>query len=252
MKLRIACKIDCPGSPLIIFGAYRPPRTDLSYIDELCSLLEEISHSNPLATLWLGGDLNLPDINWDHNTIARNQYPLCINERFIESLQDCHLHQLVNFPTRNNNILDIFATNKPDLIRKCEALPGISDHEIILIKALTSINYQTPIRRKVYLWNKTSFDQIKEDFTDFSSSFVSDNSLDTNIDELWVAFKSKCINILSEQVPSKLSLTKHHQPWINRSIKQLSHRKRRYYNKARSSGKAEDWSAYKDLKNTLN
>ena len=36
--------------------------------------------------------------------------------------------QLVDTPPRQNNILDIFATNRPSLVIKCGTVSGISDH----------------------------------------------------------------------------------------------------------------------------
>ena len=74
---------------------------------------ENIYYSHPNATIWFGGDMNLPDIDWNLNTFILHQYRSCINERFIDFMANCGLSQFVTFPTHNNNILDIFATNKP-------------------------------------------------------------------------------------------------------------------------------------------
>ena len=52
--------------------------------------------------------MNLPDIDWDLNTVIHHQYPSCINERFIDFLANCSMSQFVTFPTRNNNIFKIF------------------------------------------------------------------------------------------------------------------------------------------------
>ena len=38
---------------------------------------------NPSSTLWIGGDLNLPDINWSLNAITGHQYPLSFNDHFL-------------------------------------------------------------------------------------------------------------------------------------------------------------------------
>ena len=150
------------------------------------------------------------------------------------------MSQLVTFPTRNNNTLDVFATNKPDCVTICEPLSGVGDHDIIHVRAITTIKYPKPSQRKVHLWNKANFELIKEDFKQFSSTFVAKISVDTNVDLLWATFRNNCMKILADRVPSKCTSTKYHQPWINHSIKQLSHCKQRYYNKARLTGLAED------------
>ena len=98
-----------------------------------------------------------------------------MNERFIDFLANCGMSQLVTFPTRNNNTLDVFATNKPDCVTICEPLSGVSDHDIIHVRAITTIKYPKPSQRKVHLWNKANFELIKKDFKQFSSTFVAKN-----------------------------------------------------------------------------
>jgi len=38
---------------------------------------------------------------------------------------------LANLLTRDNNILDIFATNRPSFIADWKVIPGISDHKVV-------------------------------------------------------------------------------------------------------------------------
>ena len=45
---------------------------------------------------------------------------------------ECGFAQMVDFPTRNENNLDLFFKNRPSLIQYCYAAPGISDHDIVL------------------------------------------------------------------------------------------------------------------------
>ena len=64
---------------------------------------------------------------------------------------------------------------------------------------------------------------------------------------LWETLRDKCLD-MADHIQSKYTSIRQHQPWINRSIKQLSRRKQRCYNKARLTGLAEDWETYKKLK----
>ena len=56
------------------------------------------------------------------------------------------------------------------------------------------------------------------------------------------------INIMTHWIPSKYHSLRHHQPWINRSIKQLFRHKQHLYNRACHSGLADDWDTHKQLK----
>jgi len=79
--------------------------------------------------VWFGDDLNLPDINWETESVITNNYPKGISECMLDTMHDLGLEQIVNFSTRGSNILDVFMTNKPTLVNRCEPIPGVSDHE---------------------------------------------------------------------------------------------------------------------------
>ena len=55
-------------------------------------------------------------------------------------------------------------------------------------------------------------------------------------------------NTCMDLVPTKLSSSKHHQPWINSHIKRLTRKKQRAYNHARATNTEYDWAKYKDIK----
>ena len=54
---------------------YRPPNNDISYLQQLCSDLEGLMNEHPNVPIWIAGDLNLPNISWDYNSVEGNSYP---------------------------------------------------------------------------------------------------------------------------------------------------------------------------------
>ena len=68
----------------------------------------------------------------------------------------CVYDQVIDFPTRIDNTLDIFGTNRPSLIDRCVPLPGISDHDVVLVDSIVLPAGKKPVRRKVYLWKRTN------------------------------------------------------------------------------------------------
>ena len=68
---------------LIIGAIYRPPSSDLVYMESICRDLEATVNSHKKSVLWLGGDLNLPDMNWSSLSIEGNANAVAINQRFI-------------------------------------------------------------------------------------------------------------------------------------------------------------------------
>ena len=59
-----AARFKCPRNyPLIIGALYCMSNTDQSYMEELSLNISELHNDNPRATIWIAGDVNLPDID---------------------------------------------------------------------------------------------------------------------------------------------------------------------------------------------
>lgn len=52
---------------------------------------------------------------------------------------------------------------------------------------------------------------------------------------------------MKNHVPAKLTPPGFSQPWINQDLKRLSRRKKKAYNKTRSSNNKADWETYKQV-----
>ena len=73
-----------------------------------------MQRKNPI---WIGGYFNLPDIDWQFKSINNYyQHPKQLNERFIDQVDSCRMEQVVNFPIRKQNTLDLTITNKLSFI----------------------------------------------------------------------------------------------------------------------------------------
>jgi len=81
-----------------------------------------------LPALVLMGDFNFLDICWKHNTAQRKQ-----SKRFLESMEDSLLMQLVQEPTKDDALLDLPFTNREGLVGDVKAgdCLGQSNHETV-------------------------------------------------------------------------------------------------------------------------
>jgi len=239
----IACQLTSDvHESFIICVFYQPPNRSLECITNLYNYFKTIMDHYPHSPIWIAGDLNLPNIDWEINHINGSAYPSNLCETIIELILEYGLTQSVNTATRENNILDVFFTNRPSLIKSCYTIPGISDHEAVLIKPFITITLQQPkLRkiilheavlikpfititlqqrklRKIILWNKADISTIKEIIAQFSDKFFNKFSISTPIDILWEEFKSlysKCIS----SIPTKPFRTSNSQPWISSYIR---------------------------------
>jgi hypothetical protein len=174
-----------------------------------------------------------------------------VNNAFLTLVEDIDLQQMVDFPTRNNATLDLFLTNRPSLINRLKPIPGISDHEALFIDSDVQAKLRRPTSRKIFLWKKADLEKLQHDMQVFCQSFISKFSTSHPVDSLWTAFKNGCLNVLSSNVPSKMTTERYSQPWINRQIKQLTKRKQRAYNRYKKTQSAKDYANYKHLKNVV-
>ena len=90
-----------------------------------------------------------------------------------------HTEQIITTPTRQNNILDIFITNRPSLASQCHTIPGLGDHYAISIHSSAQAHRTKPARRKIHLRRHADIDNLKQDARSFTSSFTQTFTIDS-------------------------------------------------------------------------
>ena len=232
---------------LLVSSLYRPPgmcdpSTNKATAEEITNL--RLHHPN--SQFWIGGDWNLPDIDWENLTVPGNQYPKEVSKIYLDLATNCSLEQIVTTPTRGNNILDIFLMSNPTFITKCKTIPGVGDHDIVIVDSKTIASRLKPPRRTIYLWDKANIEGLHDDASLFARDFLA--KIFDNTIEMWDEFHQHLNSIQSKNVPSKQSRTGHTHPWINTNIRRLIRRRDRAYHKAKASKKDRDWKRYRTLK----
>jgi hypothetical protein len=191
---------------LILISAYRPTNINTDYSERLASEIESITSKNKKSVVWIGGDFNLPDIDWKTCAIQSNRYLVKINERFIEMLNNCGMEQVVDEPTREKNVLDLFFTNRPSLIAKASILPGISDHEIVSVGSYVTAPRTKPCKRKIYLWKKANTIEMKSECINIRNELLARFNKESSVEKMWLALKTKLLELQEKFVPHKFSL----------------------------------------------
>ena len=118
----------------ILLGVcYRPPNHDEEVDEVFYKRLAEVSQSLDLV---LVGDFNLPDICLKYNIAERKQ-----SRRFLESVADNFLMQLVKQPTRRGASLNLLFTNRAGLVGDVVVGGhlGLSDHKMIEFSVLGEV-----------------------------------------------------------------------------------------------------------------
>ena len=205
----IAIKVQTYKQPVIISACYRPPKSKIEITTSICDEIKSLNSSFKNCPLWIGGDTNLPDIDWTNDAIIGHQYTIQINETFLETFDQYYLEQIVSFPKRSKK------RSKPN-------------------------------KKKVFLWKRADIKKIKNHVNTEIASFIKNNDINTPTNQLWGIFK-ELTNSVMAFVPSKTTSPRYSQPWITLKCKRLCRRKKRVYNRAKGTNRLEDWQKFKLL-----
>ena len=245
----VAAKIVNGNQNIIVAALYRTPVNDDNYMKELTSTISNLCQSNPGAAIWISGDANLPDIEWSTHSIRPSpRYKISINEAFIDLLDRTGLEQVIDFPTRGENILNIMLTNRPSLVNSSSGLPALSDHDVVFAEINARAIRKKPVSRKILLWNRADLQVIRSRVSQLSLDYTSKFSTSTPVNILADTLQNDLEEVIADCVPSKLSSTRPNQPWFNSATKRAIRRKSRAFRKARRTNKERDWTRFKRLK----
>ena len=236
---------------------YRPPNKGSEPIKRLRESLSKIDFSKD-PIVWIGGDFNVPDIDWNNTCRKPEQlciYPQDLSQELLDLIQDFSLTQLAfepnhNHQTRSNsvrNILDLLLVTNPGCFSPIRTEPGISDHfKMITEASMRPVTYKAK-RRKIYLWHKANIPDLQKDMERFYKSFKADCDI-KSVDENWDSFKEAIYSSIESNVPSKYNSTRFNLPWMNRSLVRLIRKKNRAFRIAKTEGTHRQWLRFKQLR----
>ncbi|KAI8500881.1 hypothetical protein Bbelb_216990 [Branchiostoma belcheri] len=84
-------------------------------------------------------------------------------------LYDNGLEQLVKYPTRDDNTLDLFLTNCPNQVPRVEVVPGLSDHCIPYCELTMGTMKKKQAQRLIPLYAKADWDNLRAEAREISA-----------------------------------------------------------------------------------
>ena len=238
----IVCEIrpEC-RKKLLVIVFYRPPDTDLNYIKEFKKSLQSIQNSNKFDQLLICGDFNLPHIDWTSGSTTTNDH---IHNYFTKTVKDNYLWQLVNFPTRANNTLDLVLTNIPDKVNNMQGFDDIlnTDHKLISFDLSLEIQKKPKVKRLVYNFKKANWAGLKEQLTHapWDECFVP-----SNIDESLSNWCDLFLKAVDDHIPKYNIKNVYDHPWIDKELLHLIKKKNIQRKKFRKTQSSVDYELYK-------
>ena len=119
----------------LVASVYRPPGPDTpgfkSLLDSLQDIIDKLSADNTVPDLYITGDFNCPHLDLDcDGNVSENQ-----GSYLLEFMDRNFLTQVVDKPTRGDNILDLLLTNVPRYVGEVQVSPtSLSDHHLVEVQ----------------------------------------------------------------------------------------------------------------------
>ena len=236
-------KINLVGVNTLLVGAfYRPNMQDKKAIEELRLSLQGLNRSN--ATVWLAGDFNAPHIDWTIPGVQQGSPQATSHEELLGVIQDHGLENVVLEPTRGKNILDLFLTNHPVKVNRVEIMPPISDHNTVFIEVNLKAKIIKQKPRTIHLYNKGDWTAIQHGLQQTLNQL---RHMD-NVNDMWLTFKTKCLDLINRHIPTKLAKASNGLPWVNQNLKKAIRRRNRAWSKWKKSKSQDAHTRYLSIK----
>ena len=243
--------------PLYVCSMYRPPDKKGDYITDLRQPLEKLytRHPNRLPFIVIAGDFNYPRINWETVSVSSH----CDGQPFLDILNDFHFQQLVDRPTHHtrtvSNILDLVLCTNPTLISNLSIGSEIADHCTLSFYINFHITDTSELdsTRKIFLYNKGNYCQIRSDMKSFCERFLSTNPTERTINKNWKMFTEALWASADKNIPSKQAkpLSKRKPVWLTKPISNLIKKRDKLAKAAAKSGSIVDRNRYKKVRNQV-
>ena len=208
----------------LLFGAfYRPPNCALSVLNSLNYSLLSIRTKYPIV---LCGDFNLPHVDW---LTVSPSISSPVTTLLCSIVNDNFLSQMVNFPTRQDNILYLILVNDTNIVSRVhpvDSLPG-TDHEAIYFEASTVPPTQQKSPRYFYNYCKADFDLFCDSLHLMPWNCISSS----DVEEAWSLWKDMFFGAADAAIPKvrwRRSRMKH---WFSYETIHLIRLKHRLYNR---------------------
>jgi hypothetical protein len=212
-----------PKSTWEIVGNYRAPNEDMGVLERLGDRTGSTGNCTKRSTI--GGDLNLPYVDWKGNVGGKSATQSLINNLVYEN----DYSQVVDGSTRGDALLDVFLVRPDSSVTYSCIVQGISDHQSVVLEVKWKDICNNPqVESLVPVCNKTDITGL---LTFLRDKFVAWASDGTSVEEIWNNFKNTVYEGIEQFVPHKKIIKNSDPEYYNKEIKRLKSKVRKVYNK---------------------
>ena len=235
---------------VLVCVCYRPPNADHEFLQEFSRFLQCAKESKCKNVIILG-DFNYPLIQWLDGSGFSD---VSTDNNFTDVLQEAGLFQLINSPTRGQNVLDLLLTTNEYLIDHISVTDDDytcvkSDHKAITadIKHLRKVN--KPIKRMVYNYKNGDFDTLRAMLRCLPLLNLVESESD--IDSTWTIWKGVFLSIVDAHIPKIKVKSSYKPPYITKEVIHALNKKETIRKRAKSANSPSLWNRFRDLRRSI-
>ena len=235
---------------------YRPPGStseEFKLFREQLDYIKTHHKGKKLPSAHVLGDFNFKDIDWPDrlsksgSTLSQSQ-----GQILIDIMNDHGLEQMVHFPTREKNTLDLILTTLPGQFQDVHSPDKLSDHDIVSGTLKIFIPPIKKPRRKVYLYQKGDYESMRKDTLEFAKEKYFNGHSDTrSVQENFDLLTSFIQDSVDKHIPSKTNRSVSSIPWITPEIRRKIRRKNKTHAKAKKTGSSKLRSKFETLRREI-
>ena len=140
--------------------------------------------------------------------------------KLVELISDHKLEQVVHFPTRGQNTLDLIITSLPGQFLDIHSPDRLSDHDIVTGTLKIVIPPIKKPKRKVYKYQKGDYESMKSDALKFAKEkYFNGYSGTRSVQENFNLITFFIQDSADKHIPSKTSRSVSSVPWLTPEIR---------------------------------
>ena len=230
---------------ILVGVCYRSPSQSSIQIDNFISSLEDslsVATTGLNSSVILLGDFNDRCTHWlsDHKDSQ-------LGLKLVNLVETFNMHQLIDTPTRNNNLLDLIFTDSPGYFFDVGVLPPIDnlDHGVVYGSFNFSYPKRNHIKRKVWLFDEGNYELLNNmllsiEWNTFFSKTDNIDVLSDNLTDMLHYFTELCI-------PSKIvTVRPGDKPGMTSEVRKFFRQAKRLHKRAKRTGSPEHYAHFSD------
>ena len=211
----LCIEIEVKGNKIKLMVIYRPPnqKTELDDI-----IYEQMQSQFTQSEIIVMGDFNFPIKSYENNN------GIVQGAELLRNLKISGYRQLVDFPTRGDNFLDLIFTTNNNLTGPVKEFIEYSDHKSICFDILLRVEEKDD-RVIVPNFSKANFRSLNR----YIRCNMSINDQTMNCTEMWNVIKSTILEAQDKFIPT-VSIKRSSKPhWFTTGVNKVYEKKQKLY-----------------------